>query len=354
MIFIVDAHLDLAYNAVNYGRDIRRPLAEIRQAEGGLTPRGTATVAIPELQKAGAGVVFSTLFVPPAESAIGVFTGEIGYRNAAEAHKLGMAQLDYYHRLADEVEAVRLVQELKDLDDVVASHEAGNSPLLGLVLLLEGADPIREPEAAEEWYERGLRLIGLAWDDTRYSAGAWRGGDRGLTKEGYRLLEVMAELGFILDLTHMSEKATYEALDRYEGPVVSTHSNTRALIPGERQFSDSQIRRLSERGGVIGIVLYNSFLRAGHSKGDPKQLVTLDHVMAHIDHICQVLGDAAHVGLGSDLDGGFGAENIPAEMDSVADFPLIAARLRAFGYEEKDVVNIMGGNWLNLLRRALA
>ena len=193
-------------------------------------------------------------------------------------------------------------------------------------------------------------MIGLAWDDTRYAASAWRDSNHGLTKEGRALLEIMNEFRIILDLTHMSEKATLEALDQYEGTVVASHSNSRALVPGERQLSDNQIRAIGERDGVIGTVLYNRFLRAGYKKGDPKELVTLDHVIAHIDHVCQILGDARHVGIGSDMDGGFGSADIPAEIDTAADLPLIAARLLKSGYEESDVAQIMGGNWLNLLR----
>ena len=357
-MFIVDAHLDLAYNAVYHGRDIRQPLRQIREGEARQNPRGIATVAIPELQEAGVGLVLATIFVPPANSPIGSYREEISYHDAAEAHSLGMAQLDYYHRLADEVESIRLVGDREDLKQVVASHQPENQDeagrrLLGIVPLMEGADPIREPEEAEVWYERGVRLIGLAWDDTRYAAGAWRGGGEGLSQAGYHLLEVMADLGFILDLTHMSHKAIYEAIDRYEGTVVATHSNAQALVPGERHLSDEQIQRIGERDGVIGVVLFNAFLRAGYGKGDAKQSVTLAHVVAHVDHICQILGDANHVGIGSDLDGGFGAADIPAEMDSIADLPLIATRLLEYGYEQKDVANIMGGNWLNLLRRTL-
>ena len=357
-MFIVDAHLDLAYNALYHGRDIRRSVSKMRAAEGSGSARGVATVAIPELEKAGVGLVFATIFVPPANSPIGSYREEITYHNAAEAHNLGMVQLDYYHRLADEVESIRLVGDLEDLKQVVASHQAENQDedgrrLLGIVPLIEGADPIREPEEAEVWYERGVRLVGLAWDDTRYAAGAWRGGGEGVSKAGYHLLEVMADLGFVLDLTHMSHQGVHEAIDRYEGRVVATHSNAQALVPGERHLSNEQIRRIGERDGVIGVVLFNAFLRAGYHKGDAKESVSLDQVVAHIDHICQLLGDANHVGIGSDLDGGFGAADIPAEMDNVADLPLIATRLLDYGYEQKDVANIMGENWLNLLRQVL-
>lgn len=351
-MFIVDAHLDLAYNAVNHGRDLRQELSALRAAEPNGSANGVATVTFPELAKGGVGLLFGTLFVMPADSAVGSIGETAVYHNAAEAHQQAMTQLDYYHRLVDEDERFRLVGSTKQLQEVVDSHKQGKSPLMGIVPLMEGADPIRHPEELEEWYHRGLRLIGLAWDDTRYASGAWKGASSGLTDDGRLLLEIMAEYKMILDLTHMSEKATFESLDRYEGPVVATHSNCRALVDGQRQLSDTQIRRVQERDGVIGVVLYNRFLRADHTKGDPRELVTLDHVAAHVDHICQTLGNALHVGIGSDFDGGFGAADIPSEMDSAADLPRIAGNLKSRGYSEADIANIMGGNWVHLLQRA--
>lgn len=350
---IVDAHLDLAYNVLEHGRDLTQPLAAIRDAEKGQSRNGIATVTLPELQKGGVGLVFGTIFVMPTTSPLAGIGTKVGYKDAAEAHHQGMAQLDYYHRLADEQDSIRLVTDAKSLDDVVASFATEENHLLGIVPLMEGADPIRQPEEVEMWYERGLRLIGLAWDDTRYASGAWRGSQHGLTPDGRQLLDVMAQFGFILDLTHMSEKASLEALDSYSGVVVATHSNARTLVPTERQLSDTQIRLIGERQGVIGVVLSSSFLKAGHRRGERKELVTLDHVVAHIDHICQLTGSAAHVGIGSDLDGGFGMADIPAELDSVADLAKIGDKLRERGYDRRDVENIMGGNWLTLLRQTL-
>jgi membrane dipeptidase len=351
-MFIVNAHLDLAYNALNNGRDLHLALDDLRQKEGApKASTGTATVTFPELRRANVGLVFGTLFVLPDRKP---FTGLnlLTYHNQAEAHKLGQRQLDYYHRLADESPTFRLVGDNADLAEVIASHDPGQESLLGLLPLMEGADPIREPAEVEMWYERGLRVVGLAWEDTRYSAGAW-GGSGGLTQDGFRLLDIMADFGLILDLTHMSEPATLQAMDRYPGEIIASHSNARAMVPGHRQLGDGQIRRLTERDGVIGIVLGNGFLKAGHRRGDPKEAVTLDHIVAHIDYICQYVGDAEHIGIGSDFDGGFGVEDIPSEFNSPADLPLIGQALVERGYTEDDVANIMGGNWLALLKRAL-
>ncbi len=354
-MFIVDAHLDLAYNALQKGRDPRRKLTELRAAEAPEFKRGIPTVSFSAMRRGGVGLVFATLFNSPQANPFPDGSEEDEtYATPEQAHRLGMQQVDFYRRLVDEDESLRLVTDVATLDAVVASHgDAAEQPLLGLLLLMEGADHIRTPEETELWRDRGVRVIGPAWDDTRYCDGAWRGSKRGLSLDGRRLLDVMGDLGLILDLTHMSELAALQALDAYAGPVVATHANARALVPTERQLSDTQIRLIGERDGVIGCVLFNAFVRAGYRKGDSKSLVTLDHIVAHIDHVCQLIGDAHHAGIGSDLDGGFGAADIPTPLDSIADLPLIGGALRERGYSEADVIGIMGGNWVSLLRRTL-
>jgi membrane dipeptidase len=352
-MFIVDAHLDLAYNAIRNERDLLRPVSEIRVAEAqeGKT-LGTAIVTFPELQRARVGLVFATIFVGPARSTMFSEGEKLVYSTIDEAHQQGQIQLDYYHSLWDTVDYLRPVQKVSDLETIVSSHTNGEEPLVGMVVLMEGADPIRHPEELENWHERGLRIVGLAWDDTRYAAGAWRDGG-GLTPEGFRLLEIMADFGMILDLTHMGEEGTFQAIDSYEGQIIASHSNARSLVPGQRQLSDTQILRLVERDGMIGIVLANAFLRKDHGRGDPKELVTLEHVVAHIDYICQLVGDANHVGLGTDFDGGFGVESVPSEISEVADLPLIAKALTDYGYSKQEAEGVLGGNWLRLLGSAL-
>jgi len=349
---IVDAHLDLAFNALDIDRNLLLPLADLREYEKKAErPYGVATATFPEMRKGGVGLIFATIF-QERWSKKGTLSQKMFFRTADEAYTNGIKQIDYYHRLADENQSIRLVGDGKSLAEVVNGQE-GERPLLGIVPLMEGADAVRDPAELEEWWERGLRVIGPAWDDTKYAAGAWRNATHGFTKDGFHLMEVMADLGYIMDLTHLHEKATFEALERYEGPIVATHANCRALAShvGMRNLSDKQIRLLGERGGVIGIVLYNRFLKQDHTKGERKELVTLDHVVAHIDHVCQLLGTAAQVGIGSDFDGGFGWANIPAEMNSIADLGLIGHKLQERGYSETDMANILGHNWVNFLQR---
>jgi membrane dipeptidase len=348
---IVDAHEDVAWNALALGRDVRRSALEIRRGEEGTDIArlgGLCMVGLPEWLAGGVAVVFGSIFMAPARWRA---SEPHTYSTVEEAHRLGQAQLDFYHRLADEDERVVLIGSRAHLEGVLASWESA-SPQVGIVPSLEGADPIREPAEAEAWFERGLRLVGLSWMlGSRYAGGNAVPGR--LTDAGRDLLAVMADLGLILDVSHLAEEAFFEAMDRLDGRVVATHANPRARVPGPRQLSDEMIRRLAERGGVIGIALYNSFLRRGWTVGDAKDAVTVTDVAAAVDHVCQVVGDAAHVGLGSDLDGCFGAESAPAEVDTVADLTLIGPALGELGYGEADIAAILGGNWLRLLQAAL-
>jgi len=350
-MLVVDAHEDVAWNALVLGRDVLRSALETRRVEEGTAvPRhhGLCMVGLPEWLAGSVAIVCGTIFAAPANSGS---PEPHTYTTAEEAYALGQAQLDFYHRLASESERVTLVGSRAHLDSACASWE-GETPRVGIVPLMEGADPIREPAEAEAWFERGVRLVGLSWAaGSRYAGGNSAPGP--LTDAGRELLAVMADVGLILDVSHLAEESFLEAVDRFEGRIVATHSNPRARVPGPRQLSDAMIRRLVERDGVIGIVPYNRFLRPGWGKGDARDAVTVADVAAAIDHVCQVVGDAAHVGLGSDFDGGFGAESTPAEMDTVADLGRIGPALGELGYGEKEIAAILGGNWLHVLREGL-
>ncbi len=349
-MFIVDGHLNLAYDALVNGRNHHQPLQQLREQEKGHHPAGVATVTLPALKEAGVGLVFGTIFAPPAERR----TAETGYHTQVQAEKMATAQLDYYHRLADEDETIRLVGNQEELAEVVDSFVDEERPFLGIVPLLKGADPIREPEELERWVKRGLHIVALAWNDTIYASSFRRGSRFGLTKAGYQLLEIMADFDLIADLSHLSEKASLEVLDSYPGTIIASHSNVRALVPdSERHLNDTQIQLIGERGGVIGISPYNPLLRRGHRHGDPKHSLTTDHVVAHIDHVCQVLGDAAHVGLGTGLGGPFGAADLPMGLDSVSGLGAIGKGLQERGYGKEEVTAVLGQNWLRLLQRTL-
>ena len=203
-----------------------------------------------------------------------------------------------------------------------------------------------------EWWEDGLRVVG----PTHYGVSAYAHGTGtagGLTELGGPLLRAMDEVGMILDLTHMAERAFWEALDAFRGPVLASHNNCRALVPGDRQFSDDQVRAICERGGVIGVALDAWMLEPGWVIGEtmPEGL-TLEAVADHIDHICQLTGNVAHAAIGSDLDGGYGTEQTPSDLDTIADLQRILEILRERGYDRADLEAVAHDNWLGLFRRA--
>lgn len=352
-MIIVDAHQDIAYNAGCFGRDYLTPALKKRRLEAGFA-MPAATLGLGEALAGRVAVVFATIFTAPRRRGSAPWE-KVMYDDAAGAYQLARWQADYYHRLADGSDAVRVIRSIGDLDQVLETwvpEKTLRHRQQGLVLLMENADPIVEPRQLEEWYGRGLRIVGPAWSASRYSGGTGQPGP--LTDLGRELLEMMAAFSMILDVSHMAEEACFQALDMYEGPVIASHSNPRRFCDTDRHLSDGMIRRLAERDGVMGIALFNGFLDGRWRVGDRKAIITLDHIVDAVDHVCQVTGSAAHVGLGSDLDGGFGAESIPAEMDTVADLWQIPARLRARGYADDDISAIVGGNMLRKLREGLA
>ncbi len=347
---IIDGHLDLAYNACTLGRDVRRPVIEIREEEAKTPPSGTpgtCLVSIPALHAGHVAVIGSSIFVAPArkqdppEAAV--------YRTPEQAHALGVEQLDFYRRLADEDERVRLIKSVADLEHVFASLET-EAPQVGLFVVMEGADPIRTPGELAWWVERGLRGVGLTWAaGTRYAGGNSQPGP--ITDPGEELLRAMADHNLLLDLSHLWEEAAYAALDRYPGPIVATHANPRAFLDSPRHLSDALIRRLAEREGLMGVLPCNRMLDATWSRGDPR--LPLTKVVEAIDYVCQLVGNAEHVGIGSDLDGGFGRESVPAEIETIADLQKLASLLDERGYSTDDVEKIFYRNWLRILRRVL-
>lgn len=354
-MIIVDAHQDIAYNALAHGRDYLRPVGEKRRAEAAQENNypGIATLGFPDALLGRVAIVFSTLFVAPKSPEPAPWDN-LCYLDAKEAYKLATEQLDYYNRLFDQSDRIRPILTERDLDEILETWGEGTEMAehkQGFVLLMENADPILEPKQFEEWYERGVRVVGPAWQATRYCGGTGQPG--GLTSLGRELLDVMASFNAILDLSHMAEQAYLEAVDRYEGIIIASHSNPRHFRNTDRHLSDLMIRRLAERDGVMGIVLYNRFLSDNWTQGDPKQNLPLSVVIDAIDYVCQLTGSSAHVGIGSDFDGGFGSESIPEGLDTVTDLWDIGVALRARGYTEADVAAIMGGNMLRKLRAAL-
>jgi membrane dipeptidase len=354
-MIIVDAHLDLAWNALQWNRNIQHSVYTIRTGESNLSGagRGQGTVALPEMRQGRIALCFATLLARSTGRTI----QNLDYASPYQAYGIAQGQLGYYQALS-EAGNVRLITDRKSLDEHIDAwldwemDITRTQPALGLVISMESADPILSPEQLPAWNDAGLRIIGPA----HYGPGRYAGGtstELGLAFEGKELLREMEKLNILLDLTHLSDEAFWETMDSFGGLVLASHNNCRALVPHQRQFDNRQIRAIVSRDGVIGVAFDNWMLRAGWTRGaKDNERVTLEHVADHIDHICQLAGKSAHAAIGSDLDGGFGREQSPSDLDTIADLQHLTEILAKRGYRDEDIAAIMHNNWLRLLRRA--
>jgi membrane dipeptidase len=355
-MIIFDAHLDLAWNAIDWNRDLRLPVEKIRQLEkdAGLTDkgRGCNTVSFPELRRGKVAVFIATLLARLLR--IGAMPAIQRYSSMAAAYGAAYGQLAYYRGL-EQQGVLRWIKDWPTLDAHVREwqkNENSTSLPLGFILSMEGADPVLSPEQIDEWWQAGLRIIGPAhYGVSPYAHGT--GTEGGLFPPGKPLLKAMERVGMILDVTHLSDQCFDEAMDIYGGPLLASHHNNRTLVPNQRQLTDDQTKRLIGRGAVIGHALDSWMLHKDWIRGesDPK-MVKLEDVCDHIDRVCQLAGNARHVAIGTDLDGGFGKEQSPHDLDTIADLQNVPAMLRRRGYKEAGVEGIMYGNWLRFFKEA--
>ena len=363
-MFTVDAHLDLATNAISLNRDLTQPVHRIREKETALAwvdtqDRGNGTVSLPALRQGSVGLVIATIISRVSERGNPLPSLSLpGWHSPAQAYAFAQAQLAWYRVMEDQGEMVQITTT-EQLDQQVARWADPATPdetkPIGYILSLEGADSIVDLHYVEKYYRNGLRLIGPAhFGPGRYAAGTHSDGS-GFTALGKELLQEMERLNIILDLTHLTDKGFYEAMDRFSGVVIASHQNCRALVPGERQFTDDQLRCIIERGGVIGGALDTWMLHPGFRMGTdiPKDLsIGLEKLVDHFDHICQLAGNCLHVGFGTDLDGLFGTEQTPHDLDTIAELPKFEAILSDRGYTGEDIQNVFHNNWLRLFRTA--
>ena len=361
-MLIFDAHLDLSMNAVEWNRDLTRPVREIRDRERGKTDkpdRCNGTVSLPAMRAGGIGLCVATLiarYVKPGNPLP-------GNHSPAIAWAMTQGQLAWYRAMEEAGEMVQIVdargltrhvelwQQAMQAGGAKAEDGQRNSLPIGYVLSLEGADSIFTPKHLERAYAQGLRAVGPA----HYGPGTYAQGTHatgGIGRCGRELLAEMQNLGIILDATHLCDDSFWEALDAFDGRVWASHNNCRALVPDTRQFSDEQIKALIARGAVIGAALDAWMMVPGWIRGKttPQSSgVKLAHMVDHIDHVCQLAGTARHAAIGSDLDGAFGREQSPGDLDTVADLAKVPELLAARGYSPVDVEAIMHGNWIRFL-----
>ena len=359
-LFLVDAHQDLAWNMLTLGRDYTQTQSEIQASEVGTGKpefNGDSLLGWDVYQQGNIGLVFATLFAGPIRRKKGDLD-ILFYKDFDQAHDLYRRELDAYHRLVSEhPDKFSLITTKTALEAHLelwrAKTPQAEAPV-GLVILMEGAEGVRDVSELEMWHELGVWMIGPAWAGTRFCGGTGEPGP--LTKDGYELLDAMSDLGTSLDISHMDEKAALQALDYFEGRIIASHANSLALLKdcnSNRFLSDEVIAKLVERGGVIGMVPLNKFLDWSVQKGDPREKVSIQLVADQIDHVCQIAGSAKHVGFGSDSDGGFGVQSVPHEMLSAADLHKLAPILRERGYAEDELAGVFGGNWIEFLKLSL-
>lgn len=354
-MLIIDAHLDMAMNAVEWNRDYTCSVQELREREieKNLTDkrdRGKGTVSLPELRKGKIGLVVATQLARVTERG----SAFDGWYSPAQAWAMTQAQLAWYQAMTDLGEMVQIT-DYEGLTKHISLWEntsiADETKPVGFILSLEGADSLVNLSYLEKAYCYGLRALGPAW----YGPGRYASGTAttdGLTAAGKDLLREMDALGMILDATHLTDKGFDEALSIYKGTIWASHHNCRTLVPHQRQLSDEQILRLVERGAVIGGALDAWMMAPGflQRQSDPKEFgVTMDKLVDHWDHICQLTGNSLHVAFGTDLDGMFGREQSPYDLDTISDLQKYQDLLRQRGYAESDIENIFHKNWLRLL-----
>jgi len=355
MIFTIDAHLDLSMNALEWNRNLRLPVTDIRRREKGQTDkpdRENGVVSLPALRQGNIGLVVATQiarYVAPDNPLPGWFSPE-------QAWAQTQGQLAWYKAMEDAGE-MTMIRNLEELDQHLARWNDGtpndNKPI-GYILSLEGADSIIDLRYLEKAYNSGLRALGPAhYGPGRYANGTDATGR--LNDQGKALLKEMERLNIILDATHLCDDAFWDAMDLFNGPVWASHNNCRALVNHNRQFSDEMIRVLIQKGAVIGGAMDAWMMVPGwvRGKSTPRETdCNLEKLIDHLDHICQLAGNTLHIGLGTDLDGAFGKEQCPYDLETIADLQRLPALFEKRGYSKTDIENIMHGNWLRLLRSA--
>ena len=353
MKFIFDCHLDLSMNATEWNRDLTLPIEKIRKLEKDLfdkPDRGNATVCLPELIKGNIGLCVATLisrYVKPNNPLPGWNSPE-----QAWAHAQG--QLAWYRTMEDKGEMVQ-ISDVKSLVKHIEKWNNNSIKKIGYILSLEGADSIINIDYLYNLYDEGLRAIGPAhYGPGTYAFGT--GSSGGIGKKGKELLKEIEKLNLILDVTHLCDQSFWETLDNYNGNLWASHSNTRTIVPDERQFSDDQIKELIKREAVIGMAFDAWMMIPNWERGisNPVQKkLLIKNIVDHIDHICQLTGSSNHIGLGSDLDGGFGKEQCPSDLDTIADLQKLDGILKKRGYSDDDINKIFNENFIDFLKRVL-
>ncbi len=359
---MVDLHLDLAWDALFWNRDLTLTLQQVRKQEANEPPQvaadincGLCTVTFPELRRARAGIILSTIMsrIQPRGN-----HWRDGMRTQEQAMAIGRGHLSYYALMAERGE-IKPVGGVSDLDEAVDAWKNPDerTPLYH-VLSMESADPIADPDDVEFWWNAGLRVVGPAhFGHNTYIHGT--GTEGGLKPTAPPLYKAMREAGMILDISHMTDQAVWESLEIWDGPVLASHCMCRSLVRGQRHLTDDVIRELIRRGGIIGLVFCHFFFdpavewEALPCKKDYVAQYGMEAMIPHVEHIGSLAGGSLeNIAIGTDMDGGFGAELTPVDVDTIADVVEFGSVLRKAGYQKMETEGILSGNSLRFLRNA--
>jgi membrane dipeptidase len=353
LMFLVDAHLDLAMNAVDWNRNLQQSVDDIRAQEISLgmneLGRGTGTLSFPELRAAGVGLCMTTMIArcePSINDSFGHISPETCYA-MAHAHAA-------YYRAMEQRGVMRMIRNKAQLHDHVTKYRAApDTQPLGYVLTMEGADPLLTPDSIDEFHAMGLRCLGL----THYGTNRYGGGTRshaGLSNGAIQLLKRCSELGISIDMTHLSDVAFEEMLEHFDGRIHASHQNSRRLSNWQRQYSDDQYRKVLARQGVIGIAFDIIMLQDGYVRGQSELRATIETAVQNIEIVCELAGNRNQVGLGTDLDGGYGNEQTPNDLRRYTDLPKrLVDGLSQRNYSDKEIDGILHGNWLRFFSEIL-
>lgn len=350
-MFIFDAHLDLAMNALEWNRDLTKSVYQIRESEKGMVDkpdRGNNTVSLDAMRKGNIGICVATQI-----AGIKNKINPHGWSSMEQAWAQTQGQLNWYKEMEKNGEMYQ-IYDLNTLDNQIENwqKETKKKPI-GYILSLEGADSIVNIDYLEKSYMLGLRAIGPA----HYGPGVYAHGtdsNGSIGQKGKELVKKIEELNLILDVTHLSDTSFWETIEIYNGNLWASHNNCRKFVNHNRQFSDDQIKEIIRRDGVIGVpldawMMVPNWIRG---KSTPETMgVTLNQMIENIDHICQLSGNSNHVGIGTDLDGAFGVEQTPTDIDTIADLQKIPLMLKKIGFSESDVEKVMNQNFINFLKR---
>ena len=360
---IIDLHLDLAWDALFWNRDLTIPAHDVRRQEESEPPQvtegtdcGKCSVTFPELRRGNVGIILSTIMSRieprPVENRID------GMRTQEQAIAVGKGHLAYYQTMVNRGE-IKSLRNIPDLDEAVRAwdHPTDTTPVCH-ILSMESADPIANPDDVQFWWDNGLRVVGPAhFGHNTYIHGTGTTG--GLKPKAKPLYRAMREAGMILDITHMADQAVKESFDIWDGPIMASHCTCRSIVKGQRHLDDWMIKELIARNGIIGLVFCQAFIdpeiqwdsrpdsRTWKSKYDMRGL------LPHLENIANLAGGStANVAIGTDMDGGFGAELTPTDVDTIADLQGFGPMLAKAGYSANDIDGILHRNALDLFRRA--